>query len=86
MKVRGAVILLGVLLGACTGLSDKPVIVATIPPPQSVAQASVGERIFADRCASCHGMDGRGGGAVALSANLQTPDFTDPTTRQATTF
>ncbi|RMF76825.1 MAG: hypothetical protein D6737_19430 [Chloroflexi bacterium] len=41
-----------------------------------------GAEIFADRCAACHGIEGRGDGPLFESGQLtvQPPDFTDPET------
>lgn len=74
-----------VFLSACSGLADDPQIVATFPPPQPV-QRNLGEQVFLDRCSTCHGVDGRGGGAVAVSANLPMPDFRQAEARTAQTF
>jgi len=56
-------------------------------PPETVAHLEsshsspqdvpLGAKIFADKCAVCHGADGKGGGA------LKTPDFTNPAVQAA---
>lgn len=45
----------------------------------------LGEHIFRQRCAVCHGETGVGDGATALDANLPMPDLSDPTRTEATT-
>ncbi len=49
----------------------------TWPPGSSLpADASVGQRIYAQRCAVCHGPDGRGNGPAAPSMIPRPRDFT----------
>lgn len=43
----------------------------------SPADASAGSRIFAAKCAGCHGAEGKGGGA------MKTPNFTNPAVQAA---
>lgn len=69
-------------LVACTGLSGEPKVVATLPPvPTQVTSTdplAQGEAIFRQRCASCHGLGGRGDGELVTSGQIQAvPDLTD---------
>lgn len=41
-----------------------------------------GRNLFYQHCASCHGMDGRGGGPVAASLKTVTPDLTTIESRE----
>ena len=43
--------------------------------------SSVGEREFNNRCASCHGMNGKGNGPVAELLSVGLPDLTTLATR-----
>lgn len=82
-RVWGIIVAFALLsLAACTGLSGEPKVVATIPPvPTQVASIdplAQGETIFRLRCASCHGIGGRGDGELVTSGQLQAvPDLTD---------
>jgi mono/diheme cytochrome c family protein len=79
------------LLAGCAGLAGEPQIVATFPPP-TTAPADVGyppqppdlangARIFADRCASCHGPGGAGDGPLVRAGSVSSPaSFIDPAT------
>lgn len=70
-------------LVACTGLASEPEIVRTMPARPTIDHSNpdqLGEAVFTARCASCHGIEGRGDGAVAQDAGLAVPNFT----RQAT--
>ncbi|MCU0464447.1 MAG: c-type cytochrome [Anaerolineae bacterium] len=74
--LAGALLMVG-----CTGLSGEPRVVATIPPvPTRVPVTdplAQGEAIFAERCASCHGIGGRGDGELVTSGQLASvPDMT----------
>ena len=68
------------LLAACAGLGGEPVIVSTaIPPtptvaepehPQTPPNLALGARIYAARCADCHGANGAGDGALVASGQV----------------
>jgi len=82
-------IMLPLIIAACSGLAGEPEIVATVGAPQADATSqylsvndpdALGEYIFQRNCASCHGATGRGDGEVAVSNDIEVPDFTDPTT------
>lgn len=79
------------ILSACTDLAGEPEIVRTLPPPPTTAPINVsfeapaglsqGRAIFAQNCASCHGITGQGNGALVLSGQVGAmSDFTDPAT------
>lgn len=78
------------VLAACTGLAGEPPVVATLapsptapPPDASASQLPApdlinGARIFAERCASCHGLDGAGQGELVRSGEVPAmPSFLD---------
>lgn len=50
--------------------------------PDNVAQ---GKTFFQSQCAMCHGTDGRGGGDLAVSLDMDMPDFTDPAVQKSRT-
>lgn len=85
-------LLLALIISACSGLAGEPEIVATLQPqptqaPIEVAEgADLGATIYQARCASCHGIGGMGDGAVAINAELEVPDFTDPQVAQSQTI
>jgi high-affinity iron transporter len=68
MKRLVAFSLAGVLLG---GLF----LGAAIPAP---AQEGRGKSIFEDKCALCHGRDGKGNGPAAAALSPSPTDFTNP--------
>lgn len=90
-------VLLSLLLGACGGLAGEPQIVATVPPrptalpergfPLNAPDMAVGARIFAERCARCHGVTGSGDGEFVATGQLPAPppDMSDPQTARAYT-
>jgi hypothetical protein len=54
--------------------------VALMPRPVKAGPSTderSGRELYAATCATCHGLDGRGGGAAASSYPLSPPDFTD---------
>lgn len=84
--------LISFVMSACTGLGGEPEIVATIPPPTAIPQASENEptfpqtmpdiengaKIFASRCVECHGENGNGQGPLVLEGSIPpAPDMTD---------
>lgn len=85
-------IVLMLIVGACTGLAGEPEIVATIPvratsmpsAPETfehVVNLEQGALIYAENCVRCHGITGTGNGELVLSGQVQNvPDFTDSTT------
>jgi len=46
------------------------------PRPAAVAPDVQGGEVYVRRCASCHGVDGRGGGPVAPTLRTPPPDLT----------
>ncbi|HEX2621782.1 MAG TPA: c-type cytochrome, partial [Phototrophicaceae bacterium] len=80
------------ILVGCSGLAGEPQIIATVPPstavptqlpdtgfPQSPPDLVNGAAIFAQRCVSCHGVDGRGDGELVKSGQVTDPgNFRDP--------
>lgn len=62
----------GVFLVACEGLSLPD----TAPPPPSPEARQAAERIFRDRCLSCHGPLGDGRGLGSKILNVPPRDFT----------
>jgi len=74
-------------LSACGGLGGEPQIIATQRPSSNsqsdtmnTTMSADGAEIYAQRCASCHGPQGKGDGEVILQAGVPIPDFTDLTT------
>ena len=82
------------MVSACTGLAGEPDVVATLPPPTSVADVEEAEPlfpqsppdiangalIFAENCTDCHGENGDGLGQLVLDGSVtQPPDMTDIT-------
>jgi mono/diheme cytochrome c family protein len=45
-------------------------------PPDLVLRSVAGRDLFNFYCASCHGIDGKGGGRVAPALNTRPPDLT----------
>lgn len=96
VKLTGLLALcLALLTAACTGLGGEPQIVSTRVIPTSAAATPVtdrgvpasapdlasGARIFAARCAECHGIDGGGQGALVLFGQVPAmTSFLDPAT------
>lgn len=83
-------VLITVSLAACSGLGGEPQVVSTLrPAPALTAPATpisdpvaAGAQIFAARCATCHGPQGRGDGEMVSSGQIDTiPDLTDPARR-----
>jgi len=56
---------------------------AVSPEPASTA---LGQQLFEERCASCHGADGKGGGPDASTLSIPPPDLTTLTQRAGGTF
>lgn len=79
--------LLAVALSGCAGLSGEPDIVMTVLPPTAapITPSSAwqpdlenGGRIFAERCADCHGESGDGLGDLVLAGSVgRPPDMTN---------
>ena len=72
-------LLIGMLLAACTDLAGEPRIIATVPPPFTPAptaqlsrlpDATVGAATFAQQCISCHGTGGAANGELVLSGSV----------------
>lgn len=82
-----AALIIGLMLAGCGGLAGEPQIVATLPPPTAIPapqqppDAALGAQIFAQHCASCHGIGGKGDGELVLTGQIAKPaDFTNPAT------
>lgn len=77
-------LMIAVLLVACGTASpatpDKTSTPVPTPTPAvrpTSSEPRTGQQIFAQHCASCHGVDGQGDGAVAIEAKLSPADFTN---------
>lgn len=71
------VILTLILIGCGSNLSGEPEIVATIAPTQPPAPHAIpapiiqqGAQLFANRCSSCHGLNGQGDGELVQSGQI----------------
>ena len=81
MLGKGLWLLLAFSLAACGGLGGEPQIIATVawsaPPtdanPQAKPNIARGARIFAEHCASCHGIGGDGKGELVLAGSIPQP-------------
>ena len=81
MLGKGLWLLLAFSLAACGGLGGEPQIIATVawaaPPtdanPQAKPDIAQGARIFAEHCASCHGISGDGKGELVLAGSIPQP-------------
>jgi mono/diheme cytochrome c family protein len=50
-----------------------------LPGPAPVrAQSGEGQSVYQDKCAMCHGQDGKGNGPAAAAFNPAPADFTNP--------
>jgi mono/diheme cytochrome c family protein len=54
--------------------------------PRTDRDAETGEQLFQKACASCHGLDARGGGPVAPQLREPVPDLTSLATRHGGRF
>ena len=76
-RIKVVVFCVGVLAlvtsaaGAASGVST-----AAEPQKGRAAQIERGRAVYADRCARCHGADGRG--QTSLGRMVEPPDFSDP--------
>lgn len=43
---------------------------------REAGEPATGRQIYVDRCASCHGLDGRGAGPIAAELRTPVPDLT----------
>jgi len=59
---------------------------ARLSPPSAAAEHEEGERLYLRACASCHGLDARGGGPVAPALRVPPPDLTTLAARHGGTF
>ena len=88
-----APLLILLMASACGGLAGEPEIIGTIPPTPDIPRFPLrppdverGAAIFADRCTSCHGIEGRGDGELVASGQVpQAANFTDPATAREQT-
>ena len=89
MRRAALTLLIALSLGACSGLSGEPQIMATVAPRQSVESVATtvdvwqpdivnGARIYAERCTECHGINGNGRGDLVQARSVEQPlDMTD---------
>jgi mono/diheme cytochrome c family protein len=68
MKKRNIWLIVGLFLGS--GL--------TWGPGAVLAQSGPGQGIYTDKCAMCHGQDGKGDGPAASAFSPSPADFTSP--------
>jgi mono/diheme cytochrome c family protein len=73
-----------------TKLATVAVVISLAAPADVLASGSAvssavqqaGRDYYAEACASCHGMDGRGAGPVAASLTIKPPDLTTMAARR----
>jgi mono/diheme cytochrome c family protein len=68
--ILGAVLVLGAVFADATPGSDLG-----NPIPDTVTSASAGQNVFLANCASCHGVDARGGGPQAGTTQVRPPSL-----------
>jgi mono/diheme cytochrome c family protein len=69
------------LSGLILAASLLPIVFAQDSSPRKPLASVDGKELFVAYCASCHGMDGRGGGPVAPALKGRVPDLTILTAR-----
>lgn len=69
--------LLVTTLLAASAYAQEPPPGQGTPGPAPEASLSEGARIYLERCAACHGKEGRGDGKMAEMFPVPMPDFTD---------
>ncbi len=78
LVVAAAALSLFVFLAGCEFANSKPEAVGTQKGDADVAPGGVdAEQVFATRCASCHGMDGRGDGPGAANLSPKPRNYHD---------
>lgn len=65
-----------VVFGIAAFLAVQSVPRGDVMASQPADKLARGRQLFYKYCASCHGMDGKGGGPVAASLKTMTPDLT----------
>lgn len=78
-------LVLGIILAAGLPVpaQDKPKADTAIP---AVTPVTAGQAMFRAYCASCHGVDGKGGGPAAPALKNQPPDLTQLSKRNGGRF
>ena len=59
---------------------------SAVQPPQLLPTSVFGPDLFRFYCASCHGIDGRGGGPVVAALKQRVPDLTMMASREGGVF
>src|ERR1700722_13150110 len=75
-------IFFGLLMGACAGAPGRPQPGDIAPIPSEISDFSV---LYAQNCAGCHGAQGKGGAALALSDPVYLAIADDSVIRNAAT-
>ena len=87
MRVRPihlcAVLLAVAVVAAIAAVSPQK---SAVPPPQLLPASVFGPDLFRFYCASCHGIDGRGGGPVVPALKHRAPDLTMMASREGGVF
>jgi cytochrome c oxidase cbb3-type subunit III len=76
---RCAAALLSLLLSACSSPPGRPGQDSEIPAPSAVSDFKT---LYAENCAACHGVEGRGGAAIALADPVYLAIIDEPALRK----
>jgi len=69
-----------------TAIASAPAQRSGVQPPQLLPASVFGPDLFRFYCASCHGIDGRGGGPVVPALKHRIPDLTMMASREDGVF
>ena len=89
MRLRSALLPLAVLVSACPerkAPSPAPAAPASATPPARTAEARAeADEVFTNRCALCHGPEGKGDGPVSKSLSPPPRNFQEPAWQSSVT-
>lgn len=78
VTIRLPAAVVGLVLTVSSFFAATPESQLANPVPRTVESIAIGARVYANNCATCHGIDARGGGPLSATTPVPPPPLSGP--------